>query len=161
MHLLSPLSLSLGLSLLTTTTTFLHQATASPTTHTHTHIHAHGQHTQKSAYQPTQNNNRRALSLLPTLNLNALDLTKLSNIDLTDPNNGDALDTLNEVLDTLPLAIEFWALNRTAGVVGMSLDMGLAELADVGLVSFGKQGEGARGRNAKVHVNVTITGLVD
>ncbi|RAH69546.1 uncharacterized protein BO66DRAFT_401916, partial [Aspergillus aculeatinus CBS 121060] len=120
--------------------------------------------THRFPHPPTQNNHRRTFSLLPTLNLNALDLTKLSHIDLTDPsNNGEALDTLNEVLDTLPLAIEFWALNRTAGVVGMSLDMGLAELADVGLVSFGKQGlrTGSRGRNAKVHVDVTITGLVD
>ncbi|RAK72673.1 uncharacterized protein BO72DRAFT_520552 [Aspergillus fijiensis CBS 313.89] len=156
MHLLSPLSLSLSL-LITTATTFIHQATASPTSHTHSQNHA-----QRSPHLPTQNNHRRTFSLLPTLNLNALDLTKLSNIDLTNPNsNGEALDTLNEVLDTLPLAIEFWALNRTAGVVGMSLDMGLAELADIGLVSLGKQGAGSRGRNAKVHVNVTITGLVD
>ncbi|PYI15949.1 hypothetical protein BO99DRAFT_466957 [Aspergillus violaceofuscus CBS 115571] len=144
MHLLSPLSLSLSLSLLTTTTTVLLHATASPTSHSHTHT-----------------NNRRALSLLPTLhNLNrdALDLTKLSNNDLTEPDNSETLNTLNEVLDQLPLAIEFWALNRTAGVVGLSLDMGLTELADFGLVSLGSPG--ARS-NAKVHVNVTITGLGD
>ncbi|RAH45817.1 uncharacterized protein BO95DRAFT_496266 [Aspergillus brunneoviolaceus CBS 621.78] len=160
MHLLSPLSLSLSL-LITTTTTFIHQATASPTWHTHAHTHSQN-HAQRSPHLPTQNNQRRTFSLLPTLNLNALDLTKFSNIDLTNPNsNGEALDTLNEVLDTLPLVLEFWALNRTAGVVGMSLDMGLAELADIGLVSLGKQGAGSRGRNAKVHVNVTITGLVD
>ncbi|PYH78737.1 hypothetical protein BO82DRAFT_367425 [Aspergillus uvarum CBS 121591] len=157
MHLLSPLSLNLSLSfsLLTTTATFLLHATASPTSHTHAHAHGHTH---------THTNNHRALSLLPTLlnlNLNALDLTKLSNIDLTDPNNSETLNTLNEVLDQLPLAIEFWALNRTAGVVGLSLDMGLAELADVGLVSLGSQGAGARGRKAKVHVNVTITGLVE
>ncbi|PYI32111.1 hypothetical protein BP00DRAFT_445921 [Aspergillus indologenus CBS 114.80] len=57
-------------------------------------------------------------SLNLNLNLSALNLTKLSNIDLTDPDNGKILNTLNEVRDQLPLALEFWALNRTAGVVG-------------------------------------------
>ncbi|RAL06693.1 uncharacterized protein BO97DRAFT_323114, partial [Aspergillus homomorphus CBS 101889] len=79
-----------------------------------------------------------------------------STLDLTDPNS-HALDALNEVLDQLPLSIEFWALSHTTGMVGMTLDMGLAELAEMGLVSYGS--DGARGRDAKVNINVTITGL--
>lgn len=151
MHLLS----SLNLTLLTTISLVL-QASATPASHAHAHSHSHSHNENHQ----TQTHNRRALSLLPALlNLNVLDLTKLSNVNLTGPNNSGALGTLNEVLEQLPLSIEFWALNRTAGVVGLSLDMGLAELAEVGLVSFGRQG--ARGRNARVNVNVTITRLVD
>ncbi|PYH93138.1 hypothetical protein BO71DRAFT_7340 [Aspergillus ellipticus CBS 707.79] len=82
----------------------------------------------------------------------ARSLSSILNINWSQTN---ALKALNEVMSQLPLDVDIWALNRTEGVVGVNVDLDVGEMAALGLVSLGSE----RARNARINMNVTVTGL--
>lgn len=72
------------------------------------------------------------------------------NLDWTRAN---AIKTVNEIMQQLPVDIKFWGMNQTEGFMGVNIAVEMNDLLAMGLVSMKSN------VNAKVNVNVTITGL--
>lgn len=75
----------------------------------------------------------------------------LANLDFSDKN---IKQTLLSMMNQLPMDVNVWEMNRTAGIVGVDLKVDISELANIGLVSVSP-----KSANAKVDINVTVTGL--
>lgn len=78
-------------------------------------------------------------------------LNGLLDLDLTDPNLGQ---TLSSIFSQLPIDMNLWAFNYTDGIIGLDMNLDVAELTKLGLASVGP-----RSANARIDINVTITGL--
>ncbi|KAF9894832.1 hypothetical protein FE257_004453 [Aspergillus nanangensis] len=76
--------------------------------------------------------------------------TSMFNVDWT---KAGAMSMINSLMEQLPVDVHFWALNQTQGYMGVSVDVDMNDLVDMGIVSMSKN------MNAKVSVNVTISGL--
>lgn len=75
----------------------------------------------------------------------------LLNLDFSEEN---IKQTLMTAMNQLPMDINIWAMNRTAGIAGVDMKFDIGDLASLGLVTAGPGSQ-----NAKVDINVTVTGL--
>jgi hypothetical protein len=78
-------------------------------------------------------------------------VNNLLNLDFNDMNIKQALLS---AMNLLPMDVNVWEMNRTAGIVGVDMKVDISELANIGLVSVSPNSA-----NAKVDINVTVTGL--
>lgn len=78
-------------------------------------------------------------------------INSLLNVDFSDKN---IKQTLLAMMNQLPIDVNIWAMNRTAGIAGVDMKLDISELAKIGLVSVSPGSS-----NAKVDINVTVTGL--
>ncbi|RJE22161.1 hypothetical protein PHISCL_05514 [Aspergillus sclerotialis] len=78
-------------------------------------------------------------------------INSLLSLDFSDKN---IKQTLLSMMNQLPVNVNVWAMNRTAGIAGVEMKLDISELAKVGLVSVSPDSS-----NAKVDINVTVTGL--
>lgn len=78
-------------------------------------------------------------------------VNNLLNLDFSDNN---IKQTFLSVMNLLPIDVDIWAMNRTAGIVGVDMKVDVSELARVGLASVSPSSA-----NAKVDINITVTGL--
>lgn len=75
----------------------------------------------------------------------------LLNLDFSEDN---IQQTLLSMMNQLPIDVNVWAMDRTAGIAGVDMKVDISELARVGLVSVSPGSS-----NAKVDINITVTGL--
>lgn len=78
-------------------------------------------------------------------------VNNLLNLDFSDNN---IKQTFLSMMNLLPIDVDIWAMNRTAGIVGVDMKVDVSELARVGLASVSPGSA-----NAKVDINITVTGL--
>lgn len=78
-------------------------------------------------------------------------LNNLLHLDLSDQN---IQQTLLSIMNQLPIDVNVWAMNRTEGIAGVDMKLDVSELSKMGLASVGPGSA-----NAKVAINITVTGL--
>ncbi|KAL4891432.1 hypothetical protein BDV59DRAFT_69916 [Aspergillus ambiguus] len=76
--------------------------------------------------------------------------SNMFNLDWTKQN---AMETINQLMDQLPVDIDIWGMNQTDGFMGVNVALDINDLSSMGLISM------KHNANAKINVNVTITGL--